>query len=81
MSCREVVEFLMEYLSGELHHEQRAAFEEHLGECPECVAYLETYEETVKLAKTLHDHPDDQPAHDVPEDLVQAILAARRQRT
>ena len=78
MTCREVIEFLMDYLSGELPSDQRAAFDEHLGECPECVAYLKSYQETVALGKEVFRHPDEEVPDDVPEDLVRAILAARR---
>src|SRR6478609_5619248 len=51
MTCQEVAEFLMEYLDGRLSEPERRCFEEHLGECPECVAYLETYQETIRLGK------------------------------
>jgi anti-sigma factor RsiW len=81
MNCREVVEFLMEYLSGELEADQRLAFEEHLEACPECVTYLQSYKETVKLGKAVFKKPDERVPDEVPEELVQAILAARRKRT
>ena len=80
MICREAVEFLMEYLSGELQHDQRLAFESHLEACPECVVYLQSYKETVKLGKAAFNHPDERVPDDVPEELVHAILAARRKR-
>ena len=80
MICREVVEFLAEYLSGELQREQRLAFEEHLDACPQCVAYVESYKETVKLGKAAFSHSDENVPDEVPEELVQAILAARRKQ-
>jgi anti-sigma factor RsiW len=79
MTCREVTEFLSEYLSGELPSAQRAAFDAHLRECPECVTYLQSYKETVKLGKGVFRHPDEPVPDDVPEEFVQAILAARKQ--
>jgi len=51
MTCRELVEFLMDYLDGQLSEPERLRFEEHLGECPDCVAYLATYREAVRLGK------------------------------
>lgn len=78
MTCRELVEFLMEYVSGELPADQRAVFDEHLAGCPECVAYVKSYEESVRLATNAFRHPDDQVSDEVPADLVKAILAARR---
>lgn len=62
------------YRDNELTPEQRSEFERHLSVCPSCVAYLETYEQTIALAKRSSDEP---VPEDVPDSLVQAILAAR----
>lgn len=78
MTCRELVEFLAEYLSGTLPPDQHAAFDTHLESCPECVAYLKSYQETVKLGKEAFRRPDAAVPDAVPDELVRAILAARR---
>jgi len=78
MTCRELIDFLGAYLDGELSDEVRRRFGEHLAACPECSAYLETYRATVKLTKGAFRDPDGPVPADVPEDLVKAILAARR---
>lgn len=80
MTCRDFAEFLGEYLDGSLPEAQRAVFEEHLAECPDCVAYLQTYQQTIRLGKAACVHPDDAVPPEVPDELVQAILAARRHR-
>lgn len=80
MTCREVVDFLMEYGAGTLTAPERTAFEAHLAACPPCVAFLESYEQAVKLGKAAASHPDDCVPEAVPEELVQAILAARGKR-
>jgi len=77
VTCQEMVEFLMGYLDGTLPESQRAFFEEHLGECPDCVAYLATYQEAVRLGKTVCAAEHESIPADVPEELVQAILSAR----
>lgn len=77
MTCRELIEFLMAYFDGELDEPQKAEFERHLEICPPCVAYLRTYQETVRLGKTVGRHPDDSVPPEVPEELVKAILSAR----
>ena len=77
MTCKELVEFLMDYLDGLLSESERRRFEEHLGECPDCVAYLATYREAARLGKEACTAGDSIPT-DVPEELVRAILAARR---
>ena len=81
MTCREVVNFLMEYKSGKLPIAVRTALEAHLAACPPCVAYLNSYEEAVKLGKAAASHPDHCVPDTVPEELVQAILTARAKRS
>ena len=78
MNCRTLIEFLMEYQSGELPPSQRDEFDAHLAGCVECVAYLKTYNETVELGRAAFEVLDAAVPADVPEDLVKAILAARR---
>jgi anti-sigma factor RsiW len=78
VTCREFADFIMNYLSGELSPESRAEFEHHLSICTNCQAYLSSYEETVKLGKRAFDDEDATLPADIPEGLVQAILAARR---
>ena len=80
MTCRELMEFLADYLSGELPAEERRLFEEHLAECPDCVAYLKTYEATIRLGSDACSSVQDACCADVPEDLVAAILAVRRRQ-
>jgi anti-sigma factor RsiW len=77
MTCREGIEFLSEYLSGELPPAERLEFEKHLEECPDCVAYLKSFQEALKLGKRAFEISEGN-ADAMPEDLVQAILAARR---
>ena len=79
MTCRELAEFLMDYLDGALPEDDRHRFEGHLGECPDCVAYLQSYRAAVRLGRSLCDEADDTPPAGMPEELVRAILAARRE--
>jgi anti-sigma factor RsiW len=77
VTCRDFVDFLIEYFSGELAEAERTEFEGHLAECPACVTYLDTYRKTIQLLKAVYVHPEDPVPDEVPEDLVRAILAAR----
>ena len=77
MSCRELLEFLDDYLAGELETAVRSEFETHLAQCPYCRDYLQTYRDTIRLGGSLCDDPQAQVPDEVPEQLVQAILAAR----
>lgn len=76
MNCREVLDFLNAYLDRELPLETMREFDAHLAECPACVAYVETYRQTLAALRTCSQSP---PAgmDPVPEEVIQAILAAR----
>ena len=78
MTCEELAGFLADYLDGLLPEGVRARFEEHLGCCAECVVYLETYREAVRLGKDAFAE-EGAPA-EVPERLVRAILAAQERK-
>ena len=78
MNCREFTEFLHEYLSGNLPAGERAEFDKHLGECPWCVAYLDSYKKTIQLEQAAFPEPESAPPPaDAPEELIQAILRSR----
>ena len=78
MTCREFADFLADYLSGELSPGTRAQFERHLEVCPNCVAYLSNYRDTIVLGRMAMAGDDAAVPTDVPEDLIKAILASRR---
>jgi len=79
LTCRDFVEFLAEYLSGDLPAEQRAAFDAHLASCPSCVSYSKTYLEAMRVAKAAFGCPDGPLSAEVPEELIQAVLKAREE--
>ncbi len=77
MTCRELTDFLMDYLDNALSPDARDVFERHLGECPACRSYLRSYETTIRLEKGSYcDHDDAE--HAAPAELVKAILESRR---
>lgn len=78
MTCQELIGFLMDYFDGDLPPEARRRFDRHLGMCADCTAYLTSYRETVRLGKMICRPGNDELPEDIPEDLVQAILEARR---
>ncbi len=78
MTCRELVDFIMDYLNGELPEGERSEFEVHLAECPQCVAYLSSYRQTVKIARAASRPLGNEAMAEMPEELIQAILAARK---
>ena len=54
LTCRELIEFLMQYVDGELPAAQLRAFERHLEICPSCVAYLAGYRATTQFVVVTH---------------------------
>ena len=78
MTCRELIEFLDRYVAGELDPVQREEFDRHLALCPPCIAYLETYRDAIRLAREAETEPAEGVTGAMPEELVAAILAARR---
>lgn len=92
VSCQHCVDFLLDYIDGQLAEDERFKFESHIAFCRDCEVFLENYREACRLTSRL------QPAEtegvdagsgrgdcsaagrleDVPESLIQAILRARR---
>lgn len=72
LTCREVIDFILAYLDGELDAGTRREFDRHLGVCPSCVAYLAGYEATIRLARG-----SAAEATALPDELISAIVASR----
>ena len=79
MTCRELAEFIADYLAGALPARARTEFNRHLSLCANCRHYLAHYRTTVELGRRAFDDLDREVSADVPEDLVRAILASRKQ--
>jgi hypothetical protein len=78
MTCRELIEFLDRYVANELTPEQRRSFDWHLRLCRDCRDYLDSYSQTIKLGKLAFAGGDDPVPGDVPQELITAILRARK---
>lgn len=74
ITCRELIDFIADYLDGALTEIQTEDFQRHLAVCDSCRAYLATYQKTLRAEQTIR---DDEPA-DAPEELIRAILEIRR---
>jgi anti-sigma factor RsiW len=75
LTCEEVISFLHEYLADEISPARRREFERHLAICDSCVAYLETYRETIRASRELA-RREALAVAEPPAELVAAILAA-----
>jgi anti-sigma factor RsiW len=78
ITCRELIEDLHLYLSGELTAERKEDFERHLARCEACVAYGEQYRITVRMATTA---VAAEPEGAMPEDLVRSVVLEFRRST
>ncbi len=74
MTCREITEFLREFVDGELPQEVKLEFDAHVARCQDCVVFLEQYRATIQASQGAFSAP-----HDVPEELVSAIMKALEQ--
>ena len=48
MTCRELADFIADYLSEALPGDTRTQFEHHLGDCSNCVMYLDGYRQAIR---------------------------------
>ncbi len=72
-TCKELLDFLDDYVAGNLSSTERKEFERHLAVCPPCIDYLRSYEQTIRMGKAACTDECEEP----PEELIKAILAAR----
>lgn len=77
VTCRDCAEFLDDYVAGELPDEVKTVFETHLQKCRNCLAYLDQYSAVIAAGKRACSQEDRESADAFPEELVEAILAAR----
>jgi predicted anti-sigma-YlaC factor YlaD len=78
ISCNVFEDFVLRYLDGELSERQQSVFEWHLRLCRECREYLAAYQRTLEIASSVSTPSPSSVPDDVPEDLVKAILDARK---
>jgi anti-sigma factor RsiW len=72
MTCRELVELLIDFVSDDLPAESRQRIEQHLGRCPPCEAYLASYRTTIRLTRQL-------PCEPIPAELKARLIAALKE--
>ena len=79
LTCREMDDFVVDYLDDALPTSVRLKFDFHLRTCPDCREYLRGYRKSIELTRRVFEQDDAEVPADVPEALVAAILDARRE--
>lgn len=51
ISCGQIVEYCLDYIEGDLPDEEQTSFRRHLGQCPDCVTFFETYRRTPEISR------------------------------
>ncbi|CAN5581762.1 hypothetical protein BH09PLA1_BH09PLA1_04980 [soil metagenome] len=77
ITCRELIDFLDDYIDGTMSAPQRRAVHEHLRVCRDCVNYLNSYRATIALGRDAFADKHAPIPNDIPRELVRAMLAAR----
>lgn len=80
MTCRDVDQFVMDYLDGTLSVGVRLRFTAHLAVCSDCRRYIDTYRKTIALGRAAFVETESAPPQ-IPDELVNAILASRHPET
>ena len=78
VSCREFEAFLIDYFEDSLPKRQRLVFDMHLKLCRECREYLIAFKRSIDVSKRVFADLDEPTPAEIPEDLVRAIIDARK---
>jgi len=86
ISCRKLIKFLDDYVSGEMPEPLRRRFERHIKACRACRAYVDSYRATIDLERealrcpesSKRPAPGGDPVEPMPDALVEAIMEACR---
>jgi predicted anti-sigma-YlaC factor YlaD len=72
LSCREMAEFISDYIDGDLREDLRSLIESHRGDCPPCEAFIRTLARTVDVVRA-------QPREPLPPALKRALVQSLRE--
>ncbi len=75
LTCQELVELVTDYLEGTLPAADRARFEEHLAQCPNCSTYLEQMRQTIRTLGML---PEESIPPEVQHEFLQLFRTWKR---
>ena len=80
LTCIELERFVHDYHEGSLSSREQRTFDLHMELCSMCRVYFASYLKTIELGRRICATDDASAPAELPEELVSAILAARRAR-
>ena len=78
LTCRQVEQFLLDYLEGQVSLWTWCKFRYHLLLCDDCRQYLQDYRNAVALGRRIFADPDDEAVGKVPDEILSAILKSTK---
>lgn len=78
LTCKEFDDFMVDYLGDGLPVWQKYMCWLHVKMCRECAHFVREYKRTIDLGKAAFDDQGDQVPDSVPEELIRAALAHRK---
>jgi hypothetical protein len=66
LTCQQVADLLVDYVTEEMAPAIHAALEAHLHGCTDCIAFLNTYKETMRASRTVR-------AEDIPVEMLNRV--------
>ncbi len=53
LTCQQVTDAIIDYLTGDMQADTTTRFQDHLQGCPDCAAFFNTYNSTVRATRSL----------------------------
>lgn len=66
LTCQRVTDLIIDYVADDMEATLRAAFDRHLHNCRDCVAFLNTYRQTILATRSLR-------YEEVPEEMLNRV--------
>ncbi|PON19240.1 hypothetical protein C2W62_03835 [Candidatus Entotheonella serta] len=74
LTCQQVTGAIIDYLTDDMQPEATALFNQHLQGCPDCLAFFNTYNSTVRATQSLsYDDVPNEMRHRVRQFLLKTI--------
>lgn len=73
ITCQQVIDFLLVYVDGSISASDKAAFDDHLAQCPSCVAYLDGYRKMIAMTSDSASPAAVVPSAELPSQILKAV--------